>query len=347
MQLIKGLENFIEEPQQDKLQYIEEMKQFGIIGSSDSIIQSFLRAKKAAKSNANILIQGDSGTGKELFAIATHYLGIRKDGPLVKLNCAAIPETLLESELFGYEKGAFTGAGRQKIGKFENANKGTIFLDEIGEMSLALQAKILRVIEDKIVTRVGGLEAINIDVRIISATNRDLWQEVRKTKFREDLYYRINVIFLHLPPLRERREDIPLLVDFFIKRYVELEGVHISQIDEDVVKLLISFNWPGNVRQLENVIHHAMIMTDDERISIDDIPDNIFSSSSTSENINNLTGYIKKDNVIITDLDLDEMEKTQILKALEKAHWKMSKAAELLGIHRNTLTQKMKKYKLK
>ncbi|OHD58509.1 MAG: hypothetical protein A2014_01625 [Spirochaetes bacterium GWF1_49_6] len=347
MQLIKGLENFIEEPQQEKLQYIEEMKQFGIIGSSDSIIQSFLRAKKAAKSNANILIQGDSGTGKELFAIATHYLGIRKDGPLVKLNCAAIPETLLESELFGYEKGAFTGAGRQKIGKFENANKGTIFLDEIGEMSLALQAKILRVIEDKIVTRVGGLEAINIDVRIISATNRDLWQEVRKTKFREDLYYRINVIFLHLPPLRERREDIPLLVDFFIKRYVELEGVHISQIDEDVVKLLISFNWPGNVRQLENVIHHAMIMTDDERISIDDIPDNIFSSSSTSENINNLTGYIKKDNVIITDLDLDEMEKTQILKALEKAHWKMSKAAELLGIHRNTLTQKMKKYKLK
>jgi two-component system response regulator AtoC len=347
MQLIKGLENFIEEPQQEKLQYIEEMKQFGIIGSSDSIIQSFLRAKKAAKSNANILIQGDSGTGKELFAIATHYLGIRKDGPLVKLNCAAIPETLLESELFGYEKGAFTGAGRQKIGKFENANKGTIFLDEIGEMSLALQAKILRVIEDKIVTRVGGLEAINIDVRIISATNRDLWQEVRKTKFREDLYYRINVIFLHLPPLRERREDIPLLVDFFIKRYVELEGVHISQIDEDVVKLLISFNWPGNVRQLENVIHHAMIMTDNERISIDDIPDNIFSSSSTSENINNLTGYIKKDNVIITDLDLDEMEKTQILKALEKAHWKMSKAAELLGIHRNTLTQKMKKYKLK
>jgi transcriptional regulator with PAS, ATPase and Fis domain len=347
MELISGLENFVEAVPPEKASIVEEMNGFGIIGQSDTIIQAFLRVKKSAKSNANILIQGESGTGKELFAIANHYMGIRCDGTIVKINCAAIPENLLESELFGYEKGAFTGAVRKKIGKFELADKGTIFLDEIGEMSLSLQAKILRVIEDKTISRVGGLETISIDVRIISATNLDLWQEVRKGNFREDLYYRLNVIFLHLPPLRERREDTPLLINHFIKRYRELESIEINAIDPDVVKLLISFNWPGNVRQLENVIHHAMIMTESDKITLSDIPENIFTSISSVSKTNPLDGYIKKDNVIITDLDLEEMEKSQILKALEKSHWKMTKAANLLGIHRNTLTQKMKKYNLK
>lgn len=346
MDLIPGIEEFVKPPSASKVEIVQEMTQFGIIGQSNSICQAFLRAKKSARSNANILIQGESGTGKELFAAATHHMGIRAEGPMVKLNCAAIPESLLESELFGYEKGAFTGATKRKIGKFEQAHKGTIFLDEIGEMSLSLQAKILRVIEDKIITRVGGLETVSIDVRIISATNRDLWQEVRKQKFREDLYYRINVIFLHLPPLRERRDDVPLLIDYFIKRYIRQETIKIRGIDKEVVKLLISANWPGNVRQLENVIHHSMIMTDDDRISMNNIPENIFSSSQSDTNTID-GGYIKKDNVVITELDLEEMEKSQILKALEKAHWKKTAASELLGIHRNTLTQKMKKYNLK
>ncbi len=348
MELIKGIEKFVEKPAGDKQELIQEMNGFHIMGQSDAICTAFNKAKKSSSSNANILIQGESGTGKELFALATHYMSRRKEGPLVKLNCAAIPETLLESELFGYEKGAFTGATKRKIGKFEHANTGTIFLDEIGEMSLSLQAKMLRVIEDKSIAHVGGLDPITIDVRIISATNLDLWQEVSRSRFREDLYYRLNVIYLHLPPLRDRRDDIPLLIDFFIKRYMSVENIKINSIDEEVVKLLISFNWPGNVRQLENVLHHAMIMTENERLTLDDIPESIFTASpAPSENNASLSGYIKKDNVIITDLDLEEMEKSQILKALEKARWKMSKAAELLGIHRNTLTQKMKKYRLK
>ncbi len=349
MDLIKGIEKFVEKPSADRLEIIKEMQHFKIMGQSDAITNAFHKAKKSSASNANILIQGESGTGKELFALATHYMSKRQEGPLVKLNCAAIPETLLESELFGYEKGAFTGATKKKIGKFEHATGGTIFLDEIGEMSLSLQAKMLRVIEDKNIAHVGGLETIQIDVRIISATNLDLWQEVSKSKFREDLYYRLNVIYLHLPPLRDRRDDIPMLIDFFIKRYMSIENIKISSIDEEVVKLLISFNWPGNVRQLENVLHHAMIMTDNEKLTLDDIPESIFSSTPAPQESSsgNLSGYIKKDNVIITDLDLEEMEKSQILKALEKARWKMSKAAELLGIHRNTLTQKMKKYRLK
>lgn len=349
--LIGGIESFIEAPSKSKTEVISEMLKFGLIGYSDPIIQAFHKAKKSARSNANVLIQGDSGTGKELFAAATHYMSQRKDGPLVKLNCAAIPDTLLESELFGYEKGAFTGATRRKIGKFELASKGTIFLDEIGEMSLSLQAKMLRVIEDKTISRIGGLDTISINVRIIAATNLDLWMAVQNGRFREDLYYRLNVIFLNLPPLRERREDIPLLTDFFIKKYCKIENIKIKSISIDVVKLLISYTWPGNVRQLENVIHHAMIMTEDDSIKVSDIPDNIFSSTkaTTAETSTELSskGYIKKDTVIITDLDLEEMEKSQILKALEKAHWKMSKAADLLGIHRNTLTQKIKKYSIK
>lgn len=346
---IQGISRFVEKPDPERLEIIKEMQSYGIVGQSKAILTAFLKAKKAANSNANILIEGESGSGKEMFAMAIHQLGLRSSGPIVKLNCAEIPETLLESELFGYEKGAFTGATHKKIGKFELANMGTIFLDEIAEMSLPLQSKMLRVIEDKTISRVGGLENIPINVRIISATNRDLWQFVKKSQFREDLYYRLNVIYLHLPPLRERREDIPLLIDYFIRHYMRVENVQVSSIDEDVVKLLLSFNWMGNVRQLENIIHHTIIMTYDDRISMDDLPENISSFLSGTGggegNIDN--GFIKKENVIITSLDLEEMEKTQIMKALEKAHWKVSEAAKILGIHRNTLTQKIKKHNIK
>jgi len=345
MEFIQGIEAFIEKPRKESIPIIQEMNQLGIIGQSQSIINAFLMAKKAARSNANILIEGESGTGKEIFAQAIHALGKRSSGPFVKLNCAEIPETLLESELFGYERGAFTGATKRKIGKFELANSGTIFLDEISEMSLSLQSKMLRVIEDKTITRVGGLENIPVNVRILSATNRDLWQHVNKKQFREDLYYRLNVIYFHLPPLRERREDIPLLIDYFIKIYMKTENVKIDSIDEDVVRLLISLSWSGNVRQLENVIHHAIIMTYDNKISLKDIPQNIY-SSIPSGIIHSTDGYVKKNDIIITDIDLNEMEKAQILKALEQARWRISEAAKILGVHRNTLRMKMKRHNL-
>ncbi len=342
MDFVKGLESFIEKSDPNYLDLIRQMRQFGIIGQSQKIIQAFMKLQKAAKSYANVLIEGESGTGKDLFAQAVHSLSPRNGGPMVKLNCAEIPENLLESELFGYERGAFTGATKRKIGKFELANTGTIFLDEISEMSLSLQSKMLRVIEDKVITRVGGLENIPIDVRIVSATNRDLWQHTTKGRFREDLYYRLNVIYLHLPALRERKEDIPLLIDHFIKAYKKVENTQIDSMDENAVKILLSFGWSGNVRQLENAIHHAIIMTYDRKISIDDIPENIISSLSgvvTSA----IMDYAKKDHVVITNLDLNEMEKSQIVNALDQSRWNISEAAKILGIHRNTLSQKMKR----
>lgn len=346
MDFIKGIEGFVQKPNTDHLDVINQMLQFGIIGQSQKIIEAFLKVRKAAKSYANVLIEGESGTGKELFAQAVHSMGHRSDGPMVKINCAEIPETLLESELFGYEKGAFTGANKRKIGKFELANTGTIFLDEISEMSLGLQSKLLRVIENKTINRVGGLETIPINVRILSATNRDLWQHVSKQQFRDDLYYRLNVIYLHLPSLRERREDIPLLINHFLKYYSKVERVEIESVDEEVIKLLLSLSWSGNIRQLENAIHHAIIMTTDKKISVSDIPENVFSSANQGGH-GSITDYIKKDNVIITNIDLNEMEKSQIVKALEQSHWKISGAAEILGIHRNTLSQKMKRHGIK
>jgi transcriptional regulator with PAS, ATPase and Fis domain len=344
---IRGLQDFLQNPDKDQAAIIEQMERFGIIGQSPSIIAAFQRVVKAAKSNANILIEGESGTGKEIFAQSVHSLGARSSERLVKLNCAEIPENLMESELFGYEKGAFTGATQRKIGKFEHANHGSIFLDEISEMSLPLQSKMLRVIEGNTINRVGGLQSISIDVRIISATNRNLWQQAIKNLFREDLYYRLNVIYLHLPPLRERREDIPILINHFINKYMKEEKVEIESINEDVIKLFISFSWPGNVRQLKNVIYHSIIMSEDKKISIENMPQNIFSSLGSLNDNHSNPSYIKKDNVIITDIDLNEMERAQIISALEQAHWKISEAAGIMGIHRNTLTQKMKRLRIK
>lgn len=323
---------------------IEEMNKFGIIGYSNDIVFAFLKLKKAAKSEANILIEGESGTGKELFATAAHLLSQRADKTIVKISCAEIPETLLESELFGYEKGAFTGADKRKIGKFELANNGTIFLDEIGEISLNLQAKLLRVIENKTLSRVGGLESIPVDVRIISATNKNLWNEVKEGKFREDLYYRINVIYLRVPPLRDRKIDIPVLTKHFIDIYSIKEKKEIREISDEVIEFFYSIDWNGNVRQLENVIHHAIIMSEGEKISISDLPENIFYVSRGS--ILEEEKYIKKDGIIITENKLEEMERLQIITALEKTRWKISEAAQLLGIHRNTLRHKMKKFNI-
>lgn len=345
MDIIPGLEPFFPVPDREASGIIDTMQKLGVVGYSRAIIQTFLQAEKAAKSNANILIEGESGTGKEVFAQAIHSLSRRNYGPFVKINCAEIPEMLLESELFGYEKGAFTGAQKRKIGKFELANQGTIFLDEISEMSLALQAKMLRVIEDKTISRVGGLETIPVDVRIVAATNRKLWQYVKEGKFREDLYYRLNVVSLSLPPLRQRKEDIPLLMNHFLHMYQKIEGITIRQIDPQVVKAFLQYEWSGNVRQLENAIHHAIIMTTDDVISLEDVPAHILEKEVVQEPTHR--AVVQKDDVVITSLDLNEMEKQQIIKALDSAHWRISRAAELLGIHRNTLTQKMKRLGIK
>jgi len=347
MEIVKGIEKFIEKPDASRNEIIREMRRQGIIGHSQKIIPAYQRTAKAAASEASIIIEGESGTGKEIFAQTLHNLGKRPDGPMVKLNCAEIPDNLLESELFGYEKGAFTGAVKKKIGKFELADMGTIFLDEISEMALSLQSKLLRVIENKTVTRVGGLENVPVNVRIISATNRNLWQQVKEGKFREDLFYRLNVIYLHLPALRERREDIPLLTNHFIKKYTRIENTPIESIDESIIRLFISLNWSGNVRQLENVIHHAIIMSTGGTLRIFDLPENIYSSLSDGAGQPVDNGYIKKDDVIITNSDIYEIERSQILNVLQRSHWKISEAAESLGIHRNTLTQKMKRYKIK
>ncbi|MGC8765917.1 MAG: sigma-54 interaction domain-containing protein [Brevinematia bacterium] len=324
---------------------VEEMQKFGIIGQSKVIIDAFLKLKKAARSEANILMEGESGTGKEIFATTAHMLSRRASKRLVKISCAEIPETLLESELFGYEKGAFTGAERRKIGKFELANDGTIFLDEIGEISLNLQSKLLRVIENKTISRVGGLDIIPVDVRVISATNRNLWEEVKRNKFREDLYYRLNVVFLKLPSLKERMEDIPLLTKYFIDLYSNKENKRIESIDREVLNLFFSIEWKGNVRHLENIIHHAIIMSEDGRISLKDLPENIFHITGRGSILEN-EKFVKKDDLVITESEIREIEKAQIIVALEKTHWKISEAAALLGIHRNTLRQKMSKFKI-
>ncbi|MFN4216751.1 MAG: sigma-54 interaction domain-containing protein [Brevinematales bacterium] len=345
MNIISGLEAFFSVPDREAMGIIDAMQKLGVVGYSKAIIQTFLQAEKAAKSNANILIEGESGTGKEVFAQAIHSLSRRNYGPFVKINCAEIPEMLLESELFGYEKGAFTGAQKRKIGKFELASQGTIFLDEISEMSLALQAKMLRVIEDKTISRVGGLETIPVDVRVVAATNRRLWQYVKEGKFREDLYYRLNVVSLSLPPLRQRKEDIPLLMNHFLHMYQKIEGITIRYIDPQVVKVFLQYEWSGNVRQLENAIHHAIIMTTDDVISIEDVPSHILEKEVMQQTTHR--AVVQKEDLVITSLDLNEMEKQQIIKALDSAHWRISRAAELLGIHRNTLTQKMKRLGIK
>lgn len=342
---LEELDKMIKHPDEENLAIVKEMQNFGIIGYSKAIINAFLKLKRAARSEANILIEGESGTGKELFATAAHMLSKRASKRLVKISCAEIPETLLESELFGYEKGAFTGADKRKIGKFELANDGSIFLDEIGEISLNLQSKLLRVIENKTISRVGGLEIIPVDVRIISATNRNLWEEVRLSKFREDLYYRLNVVYLKLPSLKERMEDIPVLTKYFIKLYSKKENNPIEYIDKEVLDFFLSLDWNGNVRQLENVIHHAIIMSENGRITLKDLPENMFTISLKGSILEN-ERFVKKDDLVITENELKEIEKAQIIAALEKSRWRISEAAAMLGIHRNTLRQKMIKFNI-
>jgi DNA-binding NtrC family response regulator len=312
------------------------------IGDSNPIQKVFELIEKVADTDSTVLITGESGTGKELIAKAIHYNSNRRDNPMVVINCGAIPEELLESELFGHEKGAFTGAHKMRVGRFELANGGTIFLDEIGDMSPNLQVKLLRVLQEQKFERVGGTRTLAIDVRIIAATNKNLINAVNKGTFRQDLYYRLNVIPMKVPPLRLRKSDIPLLVDFFIKKFNKQKRKRITGLTSVALDALMAYSWPGNVRELENLIERLVILSNGDEIDIDDIPESVKGKAAKVESIE---VKIPKDGIVF-DQAVEEYEKKLILQALSETNWVKTKAAKLLNINRTTLIEKMKKKNL-
>ncbi len=301
-----------------------------IIGESPEMRNVFSLIEKVSESDSTVLILGESGTGKELIATTIHYQSRRRDKPLIKVNCAALPDGLIESELFGHEKGAFTGAIKRKPGRFELSNGGTIFLDEIGDLPLSTQSKILRVIQERTFDRVGGTETLSVDVRIIAATNRNLEAEVKKGNFREDLYYRLNVIPIPLPPLRQRREDIPYLVDFFLDKYKNKLSRNI-RFSKDAIDALIKYDYPGNIRELENMIERCVTLSSSDMIQKDDLPSFISKKSDTNRQLS------------LSDVAA-EAEKEYIIRILKTTKGNRTKAAEMLGISRKTLWEKMNAY---
>jgi DNA-binding NtrC family response regulator len=302
-----------------------------IIGQSKPMQEVLSTIARVAKMDTTVLILGESGTGKELVASAIHSLSPRRDKKFVAFSCSAIPETLLESELFGYERGAFTGANRRKEGRFELADGGTLFLDEIGDISLDMQIKLLRVLETHEFDRLGGKETIKVDVRILAATNQNLQQKMQDKTFRDDLYYRLNVINIDLPPLRERRDDIMLLVDHFIKRFGQKLGKLLIGVTPQAKDILMSYPWPGNVRELENVIERGVVLARGDVIDVEDLPEFRFPDRKTDFPV---------------EMSLADLEKIHIERVLEKTKGSISKASEILGIHRNTLRLRMKEYGL-
>lgn len=308
-----------------KNQLKEKYSLDNIIGQSEAMVKVYQMVEKVAPRDATVLIRGESGTGKELIAQAIHQLSRCAKGPFIAVSCAALPETLLESELFGHEKGAFTGAEKQKLGRFELASGGTIFLDEIGDISPATQIKLLRVLQSHEIMRLGGEQIIHIDVRTIAATNRDLEQLIKEAKFREDLYYRLNVFPIFLPPLRDRREDIPDLINHFLKNNNQVE----NKIDPKALRALMNYHWPGNIRELENIIERMIILSGDEKIMVDQLPPQFQGGISSTESF---AFEIPDDGICI-----DEVEKELLNKALKKAGGNKSKAAKLLGITRRKL----------
>ena len=306
-----------------------------IIGQSDMMLQLFETMSLVAPSNATVLITGESGTGKEIIANALHQNSLRREKPLIKVNCAALPETLLESELFGHKKGAFTGALTSRQGRFQLAHEGTIFLDEIAEMAPSTQAKILRVLQEREFEPLGGSSTVKVDTRVIVATNKDLTSEIQEGRFREDLYFRVNVVMLNVPPLRERREDVPLLADFFLKQYARKNQRLIKGFTPLATDLLMRYDWPGNVRELENVTERSVIMARGDLITPDEFP----------ETLRSLDPDLKKTSVDLSPgRSLKAVEKEMILRTLEDTNGNRTHAAKILGISRRTLQLKLKDY---
>lgn len=316
-----------------KKQLRDKFEFANIIGASPAMQKVFNRMKRIVKTDSTVLIMGESGTGKEVVAKAIHFNGDRRDKPFVAVHCGAIPENLLESELFGHTKGAFTGAIRDKIGKFESANKGTIFLDEIGTMPMHLQTKLLRVLQEQEVERVGSSRPIKLDVRIISATNQNLEEEVKAGNFRDDLFYRLNVIPLNLPPLRERMEDILPLIRHFLRKNCKEMKRPLMTLSKEAFEALEFYNWPGNVRELENIVERTVALTEGDQITVDDLPSAIRAGASTR--------------VIERGVDLpktiSDIERKMITEALTLANGVKAKAAQMLNLNRTTLVEKMRR----
>ena len=304
-----------------------------IIAQDPKMLELLEVARTVASSPAPVLITGESGTGKELLARYIHEQSPRKDRPFVAVNCAALPEGLLETELFGHERGSFTGAVAQKKGKFELAHRGTLLLDEVSEMPLSLQAKILRALQEGEIDRVGGIKPVAVDVRVIATSNRDLVEEVRRGRFREDLFFRLNVIPLHIPPLRERKEDIPLLASYFLEKYADLNGKTVKDLAPETLDLLMDYSWPGNVRELENVIHRAVLLAKGEVLE----PKDLVIEEGLSP---------RAPNPVRPGTSLKEMERWLILETLKKVGGNRTKAAQLLGVSVRTIRNKLKEYRI-
>jgi len=304
------------------------------IGKSQKIRQVFALVDKVAETDSTILIYGESGTGKELVAREIHTKSGRSDGPFVSINCGALPEALLESELFGHVRGSFTGAVRDKDGLLAVAKAGTFFLDEVGETSPTIQVKLLRVLQEREIIPVGGVKPIKVDVRLIAATNADLERDVETGKFRPDLFYRLNVIPIHIPPLRERKDDISLLVEHFLKIYSQGSGKPMKTVSPEAFDILMRYDWPGNVRELENALERAVILQEGRIIMPEDLPEKLRARSKD-----------KSDSVVsVTNLTLDELEKEYLLKVLEETGWHKKRAASILGINASTLYRKLQRY---
>jgi DNA-binding NtrC family response regulator len=340
---------------------------FQIVGESKPIREVFELIEKAAPTNSTVMVFGESGTGKEIIARALHAKSLRANKPFVAVNCAAIPSALLESELFGYEKGAFTGAGVTRVGRMEMANEGTVFLDEIGDMPLTLQVKLLRVLAEREIDRIGGSKSIPIDIRVIAATHRNLEQSVQNGTFREDLYYRLNIIPVVMPPLRERKTDIPLLARFFLAKFNAscLSGAE-KTISNEALAIMIAYEWPGNIRELANFIERMVVLSPGPVITPQDLPEKIIGDHPIgkwqrpeNEELEGnpaqiLQASLKKtysmslpDEGMNLKKAVEEFERGLILEALEKTNWVKNKAANLLGLNRTTLVEKLKKMNLK
>src|SRR5512134_1886520 len=304
-----------------------------LIGQGPAMQRVAELVKKVAPANASVVITGESGTGKEVVARAVHGLSPRKDRAFIALNCSAIPPTLIESELFGYERGAFTGADQRRLGNFELAHNGTLFLDEIGELPLELQAKFLRVLEERKIRRLGGRSDVEVDVRVICATNRDLKEEIRRGRFREDLYFRLHVFTIVLPPLKERREDIPLLVHHFIEKFNAETGKHVQGVSPAALAVLQGYAWPGNIRELRNTVERAMILTDGEVIGEEHLPPDMQASRPEAATLRVPLG-----------IPIEKVEKEYILASLQKNGGNKARTAEILGISEKTLYNKLNRY---
>ena len=313
-----------------------------IISRSTAMADILKTVDKVAQSNATVLIEGESGTGKELIAHRIHQLSPRQHYPFIPVHCAALSETLLVSELFGHEKGAFTGAIERKIGRFERAHQGTLFLDEIGEISRDAQVKLLRVLQDGVIERVGSTKSTKVDVRLVLATNRHLLDEVRQGNFREDLYYRINVIYLKVPPLRERKEDIPLLLEYFVKQLAQSGGRPVQTFTPDALDALVKYDWPGNVREVKNIVERMMVLSNGSILTLENIPNDILLRSGGVQTRSAAAAHSASTN----SGRLDDIEKDVIQKTLDEVKGNKSLAAVKLGISRRTLYRKLDEYKL-